>query len=75
MALSESRLLNEHQAARVLNIAVTTLRRWRWAGHGPLAYHKIGGAVRYSTADLNAFIAAARRRSTSDPGPDRPEAA
>ena len=38
-------LLNETQAADLLNIKVPTLRRWRWAGKGP-TFLKIGGAVR-----------------------------
>lgn len=62
-------LVNEHEAAKLLGLRVTTLRRWRWAGRGP-AYRKIGGAVRYHLADLSAFADAGRRQSTSDPGPD-----
>jgi len=61
------RLLNEQQAADLLNLKVPTLRRWRWAGKGP-AFLKIGGAVRYDHADLAAFMASARRKSTSDAG-------
>ena len=60
-------LLNERQAADQLNIKVATLRRWRWAGKGP-AFLKICGAVRYDRAELEGFIAAARRTSTSDSG-------
>jgi hypothetical protein len=60
-------LLNERQAADLLNMKVPTLRRWRWAGKGP-AFLKIGGAVRYDPAELDRFVAAARRTSTSDPG-------
>jgi predicted DNA-binding transcriptional regulator AlpA len=60
-------LLNERQAADLLNIKVPTLRRWRWAGKGP-HFLKIGGAVRYEPSELEGFIAAARRSSTGDPG-------
>ena len=60
-------LLNETQAADLLNIKVPTLRRWRWAGKGP-TFLKIGGAVRYDPADLESFLASARRTSTSDTG-------
>jgi predicted DNA-binding transcriptional regulator AlpA len=60
-------LLNEYQAAAFLNLAVPTLRRWRWAGRGP-RFVKIGAAVRYEPAELEAYIAAGRRRSTSDNG-------
>ncbi len=60
-------LTNEAEAARVLHLSVKTLRRWRWAGKGP-RFLKIGGAVRYDPADLEAFIDDARRTSTSDDG-------
>jgi predicted DNA-binding transcriptional regulator AlpA len=63
-----SRLLRENEAAPILGVEVATLRRWRWAGKGP-SFRKIGAAVRYDPADLHAFIAAAKRTSTSDPGP------
>ena len=58
-------LLKEHEAAQRLRLKVTTLRRWRWAGTGP-EFLKIGAAVRYDPAVLEAFIEAARRSSTSD---------
>ncbi len=54
------RLVNEHEAAEILCLKVSTLRRWRWANRGP-ASHKIGFAVRYSMADLTAFMAAGRQ--------------
>ena len=62
-------LLKEDDAAAILNIEVATLRRWRWAGKGP-RFIKVGHAVRYDQADLEAFIQVGRRRSTSDPGPE-----
>ena len=63
----ERNLINETEAARALGLKVTTLRRWRWAGKGPV-FHKIGSAVRYHPDDLTTFIDAARRNSTSDRG-------
>ena len=60
-----SPLINEHEAAARLGLKVTTLRRWRWSGDGP-AYHKIGAAVRYDPAEVERFIDAGRRTSTSD---------
>ncbi len=62
-------LLNETEAARILAMQVTTLRRWRWAGKGP-RFVKVGAAVRYDPADLATFIEAGRRSSTSDSGPE-----
>ena len=64
---THAKLLKETEAAAILNLEVTTLRRWRWAGKGP-RFVKIGGAVRYDPADLDAYIEAGRRSSTSDPG-------
>jgi predicted DNA-binding transcriptional regulator AlpA len=60
-------LVDEHKAAQQLNLAVATLRRWRWAGRGP-RFIKLGAAVRYDLADVDAFVEASRRRSTSDGG-------
>ncbi len=62
-----AKLLKEGEVADLLSVEVATLRRWRWAGTGP-QFHKIGAAVRYDPADLETFIMAARRNSTSDDG-------
>ena len=59
--------MTESDAAEYLNLAVSTLRRWRWAGRG-VPFIKIGGAVRYDLQDLDGYIEAGRRFSTSDPG-------
>lgn len=63
----KSPLMNERQAAALLGIQPTTLRRWRWVGKGPL-FVRVGGCIRYSTEEIAAYIAAGKRRSTSDPG-------
>lgn len=57
-------LINEHEAARRLGLKVSTLRRWRWQGIGPI-FCRIGAAVRYDPRDLVDFIEAGRRTSTS----------
>ena len=65
------RLLNEHEAARVLSLSVKTLRRWRWAGRPP-SFVKLGASVRYDLGTLRDFIAAGHRKSTSDTGEAAP---
>jgi len=50
--------LDSKKAAQRLGLAPATLERWRWKGEGP-TYRKFGGAVRYSTSDLDAFALAA----------------
>lgn len=62
---SKQRLTNEHEAAKILGLAVSTLRRWRWAGMGP-KFIKLGSAIRYDPIDLQDFIDRNRRRSTSE---------
>ncbi len=62
-------MVNEYEAARVLGLSVKTLRRWRWAGKPP-KFVKIGSAVRYEPAEIQALIDAGRRTSTSDNGPE-----
>ncbi len=61
--------MKEHEAAARLGLKVATLRRWRWSGRGP-PFIKIGAAVRYDPDDVEAFIEAGRRSSTSDLGPE-----
>lgn len=53
------RLVNELDAAAMLGLSVKTLRRWRWEGR-ELPYVKLGGAVRYDLADIDAYIVAGR---------------
>jgi hypothetical protein len=56
-------LVDEIEAARILNLSEKTLRRWRGARLGP-SFCKLGGAVRYSLTDLDLFVAAGRRPCT-----------
>jgi hypothetical protein len=60
-------LITEQALADYLGVAVQTPRKWRLTGEGP-RYIKIGRAVRYHPDDVDAFVAASRRRSTSDTG-------
>ncbi len=66
-AALQSRLMKEREAAEILGVEVSTLRRWRWAGRGPV-FCKIEFAVRYDPEDIATYIAANRRKSTSDTG-------
>lgn len=54
-------LMNEKEAAEVLRLSPRTLQSWRVSGGGP-TYRKLGRAVRYDRAQLDAWIAA---RSTA----------
>jgi Helix-turn-helix domain len=58
-------LLTTPQAAEYLGgLKPNTLEGWRIRGAGP-SYKKIGGLVRYSIGDLDKYIDAQTRTSTS----------
>jgi predicted DNA-binding transcriptional regulator AlpA len=63
-------LLNTRQAAERCGLSRRTLEKYRLTGGGPL-YIQLGTAVRYRVEDLESWIAAHRRRSTSDDLPTR----
>jgi predicted DNA-binding transcriptional regulator AlpA len=48
-------LLDEHEVARVLNMSIGTIRRWRLIRQGP-RYRKIGASVRYKPSDVSAWL-------------------
>jgi len=50
-------LLDDHEVARLLSVAVATLRNWRCLGRGP-RYVRLGESrmVRYKRADVEAYI-------------------
>lgn len=54
-------------AAEYLGIAELTLEKWRVAGRGP-KFRKIGKIVVYAREDLDQYLDAHARNSTSDPG-------
>jgi hypothetical protein len=66
-------LLDEKQAAALLRVTTKGLQGWRYRGNGP-RYCKVGRLVRYRLEDLQLFVQAALRTSTSDPGPPAPPA-
>jgi excisionase family DNA binding protein len=59
--------LTRKEAAGYLKLGESTLAKLFVSGDGPLAI-KIGRSVRYSSVDLNEWMVAKRRRSTSDTG-------
>ena len=62
------RKLRAPDAARFLGLSTSTLAKMRFRGDGPV-YAKAGArVVVYDLDDLNAWLNAHRRRSTSDPG-------
>lgn len=66
-ASNSARRFRTRSAAAYLGVAKNTLDKWRIAGKGP-AFSKIGGAVVYDERDLDSFLIACRRTSTSEKG-------
>jgi hypothetical protein len=58
-------LMSESEAARYLNLSPRTLEKGRGTGFGPV-YIKQGRRVSYRREDLDAWIAAHVRSSTSE---------
>ena len=48
-------LLTEDDAAAVLALSPSTLKKWRRTRRGP-RYYRLGSAVRYKREDLEAFV-------------------
>ncbi len=61
------RKLRTPEAARWLGIGKSTLEKMRLTGNSPV-YYKCGKIVTYDVADLEAWLATHKRRSTSDRG-------
>lgn len=61
-------LLNTLQAARLLGLSSSTLSKSRLTGEGP-RFVKLGASVRYRRSDLEAFVNANMRLSTSECAP------
>lgn len=60
------RYLRTKEAAEFLSLSARTLEKHRTYGTGP-TYHKLGGRVVYSVAELEAWVARGVLTSTSDP--------
>ena len=72
--MSTERFLDENDLAEKLHNSRRTLQGWRLRGVGP-RWIKVESSVRYSPEDVQDWIEAQRRSSTSDPGSEpRPAA-
>jgi hypothetical protein len=56
--LPQTGFRDERSAASYLAVSVETLRTWRKQNRGP-RFRRLGRCIRYSTADLLAFVEAA----------------
>lgn len=65
--LPKSTWLTPVQTGRYLNIAISTLAKWRCQGGGP-TFHKVGRLVRYRISDLDDFVEIRRHKNTSERG-------
>lgn len=63
-AISHRQMLRTPEAAQYLGLTKSTLDKLRIFGDGP-TYHKLGRVVVYSHDDLDQWLAARRRASTS----------
>jgi hypothetical protein len=59
--------INQKQAAEHLGVKERTLEDYRLRGGGP-PFYKIGARVVYESDELDTWLAARRRTSTSDRG-------
>jgi len=51
----DTTLLNEQQVARLLNVSIATIRRWRLLRRGPI-FIKLSSLVRYRREDVDAWL-------------------
>ncbi|WP_409997792.1 MULTISPECIES: helix-turn-helix transcriptional regulator [unclassified Bradyrhizobium] len=63
----QSQWLTRREAATYLRLGESTLAKLFVSGEGPPAI-KVGRSVRYASDDLDTWMGARRRRSTSDNG-------
>ena len=61
-------LLDEHQVAAAYGLTERCLQKWRATGDGPPFVRISSRCVRYRVADLEAWVAARLRESTSAGG-------
>ncbi len=61
----ENPLLTQGRLSEHIDVSERTLERWRVDGSGP-AFVKAGRKVLYRTVDVDDWLAASRRKSTSE---------
>jgi excisionase family DNA binding protein len=61
-------LLTPKETAKRLRLSESTLAKWRMTAARALPYVKVGAKVVYDECEVERFIAARMRRSTSDTG-------
>ena len=59
--------VSDVEAAKLLGVSVSTLRRWRYSGTGP-KFYGFGSSIRYWTDDLSSYI----NLRAVDPGRTQP---
>lgn len=62
--ISTRQKMRTEAAATYVGLGISTLEKLRLCGGGPV-YYKVGKAVVYDPADLDAWLASNRRSSTS----------
>lgn len=67
--LTENRCLRTFEAAAYIGLSKSTLEKLRVTGGGP-EYAALGRVVVYRIEDLDAWVLARKRRSTSDNTPE-----
>jgi hypothetical protein len=63
--IAASSLLKPDAAATIIGVSPKTLANLRCSGKGP-AFYKVGGRVRYDTAELESWMRSRRYTSTSE---------
>ena len=58
-------LLTQQRLSDLINVSERSLERWRVEGTGP-AFVKAGRKVLYRVVDVDEWLAASRRKSTSE---------
>ena len=62
------KLLDQREVAEILGLSDRTLEAWRVQGYGPAHLRLSPSRIRYRPSDIQAWIDAQERSSTSDPG-------